>query len=82
MKYILVEDNTNIIKDYGNNYMQHNNSTIVLDNQDNVIYIYPDYNTGNSTIYGVGNIEDYVGNKYLYSGGLVSLNPDYEELEA
>lgn len=76
---ILVSDTK--IKDYNRDYILTNNTIVVLVDGSHIL-TYSDLNSGNSNVYQIEDeIVDFVGNKYLYIDGVVSLNPDYVEPE-
>ena len=74
---IIVENSTNLVK-----YLLNDSDEVTMESNrivlsDNVIC---DLNSNNATlIENVENKEDFSGNKYTYSDGTWTLNPDWED---
>lgn len=81
MKNILVEKDTNLVKDYDKDFLLYDNCVIVTQNN-KVELIYSDLSSLNSDVYEIEDeIVDFVGNKYMFIDGEIVSNPDYIESE-
>ncbi len=79
--YILIDDN-NVIKDYNRIYEEYNNCVIVKNANDDIVLIYPQSEDEDLTIVSIEDeIEDFIGNKFIWKNGKAELNPEFEEEE-
>lgn len=78
MKNIVVEKSTGLIKYYNSDFILFNNS-IIVSKDSHVDSIITDLNASNSNIYQVEDIDDFIGDKYMYIDDSICLNPDFEE---
>lgn len=80
---ILVENNSNIIKCQDHfDYILEATRIKCLKSENSVDFYICDLNENDCSVYEIEDkISGFVGNKYLYINGLISLNPDYTEPE-
>jgi len=77
MYNILVEKETNLIKDFGRDYLLFNNVILVSSGGD-VTNVIADCSSATCNCYQIAEpIEDFTGDKYIYQDGEVILNPDF-----
>lgn len=81
MYNILVQHDTNQIKDYDRDYTLFNN-VIIASKDGEVALVYSDLSSADCNVHQVNSeIINFVGNKFLYVDGEVIQDPDWEELE-
>ena len=73
---ILVDNNSSLIKYQGGTYELQIDNIRQYDNGI-LLRVICDLNMNIAIVYDVEEIPDFIGNKYLYTNGIVEINPDF-----